>query len=67
MGGRSIRLTIAGLVLAGVTTSAATAAPTYTPLACTVGPVHGKDHTVVLRNTTGHALKAETIINYELD
>lgn len=39
----------------------------YTPLACAIGPVRGKDHTVLIRNTTGRTLKAETIINFELD
>ena len=39
----------------------------YADLACTVGPVRGDDHTVLIRNTTGRVLKAETIINYELD
>ncbi len=39
----------------------------YTQLACAVGPVRGKDHSVLIRNTTGRALRGETIINYELD
>ena len=39
----------------------------YTALACALGPVRGKDHTLLIHNTTGRTLKGETIINVELD
>ena len=70
MARRSICLALAGMALvagAAAPLAPATSATTFTPLACTLGPVRGKDHTVLLRNSTGGALKAETIINYELD
>ena len=67
---RPICLAVAGMALAAAAASAAPPAPSaspYTALACTLGPVRGKDHTLLIRNTAGRTLEAETIINLELD